>query len=399
LNSVQSGQGFLYFSPKIFPMHLIISDDKAHFRFAPITLTRSLGELRMGLFTMQERWQLLLDSEATSFDTENPYLKGSYVFDENNHNAITVNARVIPNNALALEILEMNPDEELVYGNTWIARKGQGEIKKNCIEPPVAVLEKRWDLYLKNDLVLKSDFDLFTKNKKTQTLSKSNTVIGDASLVFLEEGASVEACILNTQSGPIYLGKNTEVMEGSMIRGPFAMAEGAGVKMGAKIYGATSIGPHCKVGGEISNSIFLAYSNKGHDGFIGNAYIGAWCNLGADTNCSNLKNNYGHVKTYCYETQKMIQTDVTFMGVFMGDHSKCSINTMFNTATVVGVSSNIFSSGFPNKVVPSFLWGENEKFDFDKALEVAESMMKRRNLALTNSEKQVLKNLYEQSSL
>lgn len=175
------------------------------------------------------------------------------------------------------------------------------------------------------------------------------------------------------------------------------MAEGAGVKMGAKIYGATSIGPYCKVGGEISNSIFLAYSNKGHDGFIGNAYIGAWCNLGADTNCSNLKNNYGHVKTYCFETKKNIQTDVTFMGLFMGDHSKCAINTMFNTATVVGVSANIFSSGFPDKLIPSFSWGpDREKFKFDKALEVAESMMNRRGLALTQAEKQILKNIYEQ---
>lgn len=378
-------------------MHLIISDDKAHFRFAPITLTRPLGELRMGLFTMQERWGLMLSIENISYETENPYLTNIFRTERFDNNALVVNARVIPNKSLAKEIEALGLNEVLYSGETWIARKGYGENKKNCIEPPVAVLEKRWDLYLQNDVVLKADFDFITRNRKSQVLSETNQVIGDASLVFLEEGASVQACILNTKSGPIYLGKNTEIMEGSMIRGPFAMAEGAGVKMGAKIYGATSIGPHCKIGGEISNAIFLAYSNKGHDGFIGNSYIGAWCNLGADTNCSNLKNNYGHVKTYCYETQKMIQTDVTFMGVFMGDHSKCSINTMFNTATVVGVSSNIFSSGFPNKVVPSFLWGENEKFDFDKALEVAESMMKRRNLALSDSEKQVLKKLYEQS--
>jgi UDP-N-acetylglucosamine diphosphorylase/glucosamine-1-phosphate N-acetyltransferase len=376
-------------------MNLIISDDKAHFRFAPLTLTRPLGDLRMGLFTMQERWQLLLDNETTSFDTENPYLKGIYLNNENNDNTTTVNARVIPNKALAQEILELNSDEVLVYGTTWIARKGHGKTVKIAQTVPVAILEKRWDLYLKNDLVLKSDFEFYTKNKNTQTLSKSNTVIGDASLIFLEEGASVEACILNTSSGPIFLGKNAEIMEGSMIRGPFALAEGAGVKMGAKIYGATSIGPHCKVGGEISNSIFLAYSNKGHDGFIGNAYIGAWCNLGADTNCSNLKNNYGHVKTYCFETEKMIQTDVTFMGVFMGDHSKCSINTMFNTATVVGVSANIFSSGFPSKIIPSYSWGPNhEKFNFEKAIEVAESMMKRRNLTLSQMEFDILKNIY-----
>lgn len=381
-------------------MRLIISDDQSHFIFAPITLTRPLGELRMGLFTSAERWKLLLNVSDVHFHTNNPYLQKIYPDFFTEASDLTVNARIIPSLRLADEILQLKEGEELWFENNWIARRGNSATVVHSSVPPLAMLNNRWDLYLRNEAVLRSDFELFTKNRKSAPLSTSNTIIGDASLVFLEEGASVEASILNTKTGPIYVGKNAEIMEGSMIRGPLALSEGAGVKMGSKIYGATSIGPHCKVGGEISNSIFLAYSNKGHDGFVGNAYIGSWCNLGADTNCSNLKNNYGHVKAYCYQTKNMIQTDVTFMGLFMGDHSKCSINTMFNTATVVGVSANIFSNGFPPKVVPSFTWGPNgERFKFNKALEVAEAMMQRRSLSLSQNEIDILDAIYNDDNV
>jgi UDP-N-acetylglucosamine diphosphorylase/glucosamine-1-phosphate N-acetyltransferase len=376
-------------------MNLVLSDNRLHLTFAPLTLTRPLGELRMGLFTFAERWTMLLNhSNTVLYHTENPYINKHYK-SEITEQDLVINAAVVPCEALASEVRELNHGEELISGNTWIARIGSGELKKKAQTQPVAILSQRWDLYLKNESVLKSDFQFYTKGKRSEKLSTTNTIIGDPELVFLESGAQIEASILNTTNGPIYLGKNTEVMEGSMIRGPFALNEESVVKMGAKIYGGTSIGPHCKVGGEISNSIFLAYSNKGHDGFIGNAYIGAWCNLGADTNCSNLKNNYSPVKTYDYASQGMMQTDVTFMGLFMGDHSKCSINTMFNTATVVGVSANIFSSGLPKNHIPSFAWGEHEKFKFEKALEVAESMMKRRGLSLTDSEIAILKEIYD----
>jgi UDP-N-acetylglucosamine diphosphorylase/glucosamine-1-phosphate N-acetyltransferase len=379
-------------------MKLILSDDNAHLKFAPLTLTRALCELRMGLFTASERWRLLSGELTQEVDTDNPYLINAIDKPSRSDEKVMINSRVIPTKALVDEILALQPNQELYYHNTWIAKRGKNGTLLECANPPVAVLENRWDLYLQNDVVLKSDFEFFTKYSTSGILSNTNTVIGDPSMIFLEAGAVIEASILNTTSGPIYLGKNSEIMEGCMIRGPFSLAEGAVVKMGAKIYGATSIGPYCKVGGEISNSIFLAYSNKGHDGFIGNAYIGAWCNLGADTNCSNLKNNYGHVKTYCFETKKMIQTDVTFMGVFMGDHSKCSINTMFNTATVVGVSANVFSSGFPAKMIESFSWGPDmEKFQFDKAVEVSESMMKRRGLSLSASEKVILEEIFKNS--
>lgn len=376
-------------------MNLLLSDNALHLKFAPLTLTRPLGELRMGMFTSAERWAFLLNiNKEVLFQTENPFIR-----EERNTNPseedLIVNATVIPSSKLADEVNQLSVDEMLIFQNTWVAKRGKGTNQKSSNSEPLCILENRWDFYLLNEKVLKADFELYTKSKQSQQLSSTNTVIGDKNLIFLEEGAQIEACILNTTNGPIYLGKNSEVMEGSMIRGPFALNEGAGVKMGAKIYGGTSIGPNCKVGGEISNCIFLAYSNKGHDGFLGNSYIGAWCNLGADTNSSNLKNNYSPVKTYDFESESMLQTDVTFMGLFMGDHSKCSINTMFNTATVVGVSANIFSSGFPKKYVPSFAWGENDKFKFDLALEVAEAMMKRRGLSLSNSEIEILRRIYD----
>jgi UDP-N-acetylglucosamine diphosphorylase/glucosamine-1-phosphate N-acetyltransferase len=374
-------------------MKLVLSDNGLHLRFAPITLTRPLGELRIGMHTIAERWSLLIESNI-QFHTTNPYIHSVFNYNPTEEDLV-VNTAVIPSQKLADEIKQLALGEELIHEDIWIARKGVTKTTKTSVNEPLTILRNRWDLYLQNEKVLRNDFEFYTNKRQSQELSPTNTVIGDRNLIFLEVGAQIEACILNTTNGPIYLGKNSEVMEGSMIRGPFSLNEGAGVKMGAKIYGGTSIGPFCKVGGEISNCIFQAYSNKGHDGFLGNSYIGAWCNLGADSNSSNLKNNYSPVKTYDFESESMLQTDVTFMGLFMGDHSKCSINTMFNTATVVGASANIFSSGFPKKYVPSFAWGENDKFKFEKALEVAESMMKRRGLRLSDSEVEILKRIYD----
>ena len=218
-------------------------------------------------------------------------------------------------------------------------------------------------------------------------------MIGDKKDIFLEEGAVVEASILNTNAGPIYIGKHSEIMEGSIVRGPLAMCEYSALKLGAKVYGASTLGPHCKVGGEINNVVFQAFSNKGHDGFLGNSIIGEWCNLGADTNTSNLKNNYGNVSTYSYEENKEVQTNLQFMGLCMGDHSKCGINTMFNTATVVGVSCNVFGADFPSKFIPSFSWGGGngfESFKFNKAIEYANNMMNRRGIALSHEEIEIL---------
>lgn len=374
-------------------MRIILDDSGAWKRFAPLTLTRPIGDLRMGIFTNSERWKIAFPSAEIFYQTE-AYL--SKRFPTTNDEGILVNALVIPSEKLMIRIGSLGENEQLLAGSTILASRGNGSLQTQWDEE-ILMIEQRWHLYQKNDLALKQDFELITKNRKSQEVSSSNTLIGDRNLLFLEEGAIVEASILNTTTGPIYIGKDAEIMEGSIVRGPLAMCEHSALKLGTKIYGATTLGPHCKVGGEVNNVIFQSYSNKGHDGFLGNSLIGEWCNLGADTNTSNLKNNYGLISTYSYELNAEIDTDIQFMGLTMGDHSKCGINTMFNTATVVGVSSNIFGAGFPSKFVPSFSWGgiDSVPFKFEKAVEYANNMMKRRGLELSEDEIEILKHCEE----
>ena len=258
------------------------------------------------------------------------------------------------------------------------------------------VLNFLWDIFSKNDSAIRDDFSLLTEGRKSQPISSSNKFAGSQQ-IFIEKGAVVECSVLNATNGPIYIGKNAEVMEGCLIRGPFALGENAVLKMGAKIYGATTIGPYCKVGGEVNNSVFQSNSNKAHDGFLGNSVIGEWCNLGADTNNSNLKNNYANVKIWSHATEEMVDTGMQFCGLFMGDHSKSGINTMFNTGTVVGVNANIYGSDFPIHFVPSFSWGTAQGFSdyrLEKALEVAERVMARRNQKLTTSERKILSHIF-----
>jgi UDP-N-acetylglucosamine diphosphorylase/glucosamine-1-phosphate N-acetyltransferase len=293
----------------------------------------------------------------------------------------------------------LNAGEVLSKGGQWLVKKGENAVKTIEFEESLIILENRWDIYQYNGLVLKADFDLITQGRDSQTLSETNTVIGDKNLVFLEEGAQVEASILNVKEGPIYIGKNAEIMEGSVVRGSLALCESAGLKLSTKVYGPTTLGPHCKVGGEVNNVVFQAYSNKGHDGFLGNSVIGEWCNLGADTNSSNLKNNYSKVSAYSYETGKIEKTDVQFMGLIMGDHSKSGINTMFNTATVVGVSANIYGADFPEKVIESFVWGGASgfvPFKLEKAIEVAKAMMSRRHVEFTAGDLEIFTHLSKQ---
>lgn len=371
-------------------MKIQLHDNEKHLAFAPLTLTRPVGNLRMGILSNDERWKLFIPEAEISFETED-YLQDKFQLASN---AICVNACLIPNEEMAMAVASLSGNEELKYNGTWVARSGTGEVLVEYKgEAPIEISE-RWHLFQKNGEVLAQDFNLITATRQTVQLSSTNTIIGDPNLIFLEDGARVEASILNTKAGPIYIGKNAEIMEGSIVRGPFAMCESAGLKMGAKVYGPTTLGPHCKVGGEVNNVIFQAYSNKGHDGFLGNSVIGEWCNMGADTNTSNLKNNYGKVKTYSFETEHVDQTEVQFMGLFMGDHSKCGINTMFNTATVVGVSSNVFGAEFPPKHIPSFTWGMGkDRYDLNKAIESANNMMIRRDKTLTDAEIAILKYL------
>lgn len=370
-------------------MKIQLHDNGKHLDFAPLTLTRPIGDLRMGILTNVERWKLLLPNAEIGFATED-YLLGK--FPENG--GVNVNACVIANADLVKAVLALEPGQGLVDGDVWVAGNPDAIDMVGYVGEKLVILEHRWDLYQKNNVVLKNDFELITKGKMVRQLSSSNTIIGDPNQIFIEKGAVVEACILNTTNGPIYVGVDAEIMEGSIVRGPVALCEHAALKMGAKVYGATTLGPHCKVGGEVNNVIFQAFSNKGHDGFLGNSVVGEWCNLGADTNSSNLKNNYGAVKTYNYKTSKIEQTSVQFMGLMMGDHSKCGINTMFNTATVVGVSANVFGADFPPKYVPSFSWGtDGTRYNFDQALQSANNMMERRGKRLSTDEIAILKHI------
>jgi UDP-N-acetylglucosamine diphosphorylase/glucosamine-1-phosphate N-acetyltransferase len=280
----------------------------------------------------------------------------------------------------------------------FIAENGSSTTKIEYVGAAPIVIEHRWDLFQKNEAAIELDFYLITDERKSQKLSKTNTLIGSSDLLFIEKGASIEGCILNTNHGPIYVGENAEIMEGSMIRGSFVLCEEAVVKMGAKIYGATTIGPHCRVGGEVSNVIFHAYSNKGHDGFLGNSVLGEWCNLGADTNSSNLKNNYSSVSSYSYESKSIEASELQFMGLCMGDHSKSAINTMFNTASVVGFAVNVFSNSFPEKHLSSFSWingNEQSVFQLEKAIQAAKAMMDRRHVAFTAADLSIFETLHQ----
>ena len=238
---------------------------------------------------------------------------------------------------------------------------------------------------------------MITKNRKSQPIPAGVNTVNQEN-IFLEEGAKLTFCTLNASTGPIYIGKDAEIMEGCIVRGALAMCDNSVLKLGAKIYGATTIGPHSKVGGEVNNSVLMGYSNKGHDGFLGNSVLGEWCNLGADTNNSNLKNNYAEVRLWDYNTGRFAKTGLQFCGLMMGDHSKCGINTMFNTGTVVGVSANIFGSGFPRNFIPSFSWGGASGFTVyktNKVFEVANEVMKRRKISFDDIEKRILENVYE----
>jgi UDP-N-acetylglucosamine diphosphorylase/glucosamine-1-phosphate N-acetyltransferase len=391
--------------------NLILFDDLAIIdHLKPFTYTRPISELRIGILTIKEKWEKALGLDAcyhTQF-----HLSGKFPCRYAAVNLL-VNASLLPDAALCARILSLPIHHALVHNDTIIALKldatnARQYLGGQLIEPlsgsewttPYTQVQHVWDIFSMNDAEIKRDFETLTKGRKSQPLSDDNRLLGDAAQLFIEEGASVNCSILNTKTGPIYIGKDAEVLEGCMLRGPLAMCEHSATKMGTKIYGATTLGPHCKVGGEINNSVMIGYSNKGHDGFLGNSVIGEWCNLGADTNNSNLKNNYGFVKVWNYASRSYEDSKLQFCGLFMGDHSKCGINTMFNTGTVVGVSANVFGAGFPEKFIPSFAWGGAESmttYKLEEAVEAAERMMQRRKIELSEEDEQMLCAVYQQS--
>tara|TARA_B100001287_G_scaffold216740_1_gene185624 strand:- start:2282 stop:3418 length:1137 start_codon:yes stop_codon:yes gene_type:complete len=373
-------------------MKFNLSDFGKHKNFAPLSLTKPIGCIRMGIFTNVERYLSYLPEAHIGYETED-YLTHKYPRLDCD---LSVNACVIPNPEFIAALLHLEENQSLYDEDRLLAQKGNGAEPIKFIGTKLIILEERWDIFQKNAAALDLDFNQVTEGRKTQALSPSNLLIGPKSKLFIEQGAMIEGCTLNTNDGPIYIGKGAEIMEGSLVRGGLALCNEATIKMGTKIYGATTIGPHCKVGGEVNNVIFQAYSNKGHDGFLGNSLIGEWCNLGADTNTSNLKNNYSNVRTYSYSMAEEVQTDMQFIGLSMGDYSKCAINTMFNTASVVGVSCNIFTHSFPHKYIPSFSWVQGESYTLnklDKALLSANNMMHRRQLSLSKEDEAILQHI------
>lgn len=374
----------------------------------PLTFTRHAADLRAGILTLGEKWTKRLGLEANYVAAD--HLKTKYLFQPDSQNLL-VNVQVLPTNDLIERVKKLNHGELLIKDNVWLAAlltedelKDYSGIqnfltKKSEYKGAVDIIEYPWHLFQFNDQEIRKDFQLLTEGRQSTASGGDALLKGDD--IFIEEGAQLESCILNAKSGPIYIGTNAKVEDGAIVKGPFALCENATVNPGAKIRGATTIGPFCKVGGEVGNSILIGYSNKGHDGYMGNSVIGEWCNLGADTNTSNLKNNYSSVRVWNYAEGKAIDSQTQFCGLIMGDHSKCSINTMFNTGTVVGVSANIFGAGFPPKFIPSFSWGGAESsfvtYKIDKALETAKSVMLRRKKELDSTEKQILEDIFKET--
>lgn len=391
-------------------MNYILFDDySVRTQMLPLTFMRPVADIRVGILTIREKWERILEA-SVSVLTE-PYLQKKFPILKASEN-ILINSSYIPDAVLVEKIKNLKPDQALVTLNRIVAvcvtadqldnlgKKDLNDSEEIIIEDELRMLNYPWDVFSMNDVEIKNDFKLITKGRKSQPLSKTNIVIGDGE-IFLEEGAVVECAGLNTKAGPIYIGKDAEVMEGSHIRGPFALCEHAEIKMGAKIYGATTIGPWCKVGGEVNNSVFFGYSNKTHDGFIGHSVIAEWCNLGADTNVSNLKNTYDTIKMWSYADETFINTGLQFCGVIMADHSKTAINTQINTGTVVGVSANIFGAGFPRNFIPSFSWGGAagfKSYDVDKAAIVAERVYKRRSKEFDKNDKEIMTAVFNRTS-
>lgn len=385
-------------------MNYILFDGTVRNALLPFTFTRPVADIRVGILTIREKWEMHLGYTTTSLTEE--YLMEKFPMVEMEEN-IMINASFLPNEILVEMVLNLEKNQAIIYGEEIVAfytNDTQEEIdfdKYDLIdyEDDVIQIQNTWDIFEKNDVAIRDDFDFITQDRKSQPIPKSVNVIASEN-IFIEEGAKLEFVTLNASTGPIYIGKNAEIMEGSVIRGPFALCEEAQVKLATKIYGATTVGPHCRVGGEVNNSVLFGYSNKGHDGFLGNSVLGEWCNIGADSNNSNLKNNYDEVRLWSYETEGFAKTGLQFCGLMMGDHSKCGINTMFNTGTVVGVSTNIFGSGFPRNFVPSFSWGGASGFTTyvtKKAFETAKIVMSRRKVEFTEEDAKILEHIFEET--
>jgi UDP-N-acetylglucosamine diphosphorylase/glucosamine-1-phosphate N-acetyltransferase len=465
-------------------MNYILFDDFRWDNLLPLTFTRPVCEIRVGILTIREKWEQMLGVKCSWLTKD--YLSEKYPLNPEDDN-IFINGSILPDTSLLKEISKlrsgqvliqpdqiivqpeekqilpgeklMQPEEKLVQPGDKLTQTGEKQVQpgdkltqtgEKQVQPggkltqpeerfihPLPKIKKEdtvialrsveipdfsasnnfkrwnkvqfrgeflqlnhtWDIFILNGEALISDFDLITTGKNSGQLSRTNTLLNPQN-IFVEDGVKAESVTLNAESGPVYLGRNSEIMEGSTIRGPFALCENSTIKMGAKIYGPTTVGPLSKAGGEINNSVITGYSNKAHDGFLGHSVIGEWCNIGADSNNSNLKNTYGPVRLWSYPDEKFIHTGLMYCGLIMGDHSKCGINTMFNTGTVVGVSANIFGSGFPRNFIPSFSWGGPQGYylyKLDQAIEVAKIVMSRRNVEFTETDYKILKAIFDKT--
>lgn len=379
----------------------------------PFTYTRPSAHIRVGILTIAEKWDLYLQNKRVhpAFYYHLPaYLQQKFP-DASENPGILINGAACPTEELVNKILDLAPGEGLIYDGNLVAAhysRGKlpslGEIGSSHIfhntefKNGITLLRYSWDIFVNNAREITNDFRIITQNRNSLPLNDDYTQVYHPENLFLEEGVDIKAAIINAGEGPVYLGKNSKVQEGAMIRGPFALGEEGQVSMGAKIRGGSTIGPFSKGGGEINNSVIFAYSNKAHDGFLGNSVIGEWCNIGADTNTSNLKNNYTNVKVWDFATRTYQDSGRQFVGLLMGDHSKCGIDTMFNTGTVTGVSVNIFNAGFPPKFIPSFSWGGAKGlsvFQYSRAIDIARNVMGRRNVELEEPDLHILKYIFD----
>jgi UDP-N-acetylglucosamine diphosphorylase/glucosamine-1-phosphate N-acetyltransferase len=385
-------------------MNYILFDGSHRDALLPFTFTRPVADIRIGILSIREKWEKYLDQSVSSLTED--YLQPKFPLLTETDN-ILINGSCLPTTALVTQLRSLNLNEALFKDDECIAYRvtnvdkseNLSQFTKVSFEEPILQITHTWDIFSKNGEALQADFDLITTGRSSAPISSTNKLI-NAENIFLEEGAKVEYSLLNAAEGPIYVGKDAEIMEGNLIRGGFALCNNAVVKMGAKIYGPTTVGPYGKVCGEINNSVIFGYSSKGHDGYLGNSVLGEWCNIGADSNNSNLKNNYAKVRLWNYATEKFEHTGLQFCGLMMGDHSKTAINTMFNTGTVIGVNSNIYVPGFPRNFIPSFSWGGASGFSTympAKAFEAAEVMMARRGVVFDEKEAAILNKVFELS--
>ena len=382
-------------------MNYILFDGPVRNALLPFTYTRPVADIRIGILTIREKWEKRLGQTTTTLTED--YLEKKFPMVEMNAN-IMLNASFIPNDGLISLIKNLKEneaifkDDEIVAFFTSNTQKSVNFDNYDVIsfKGDILQLKNTWDIFSLNDKAIASDYELLTHGRKSEPIPGTVNCISKEN-IFMEEGVDISFATLNASTGPIYIGKDAIIMEGSMVRGPFALCHDSILKMGAKIYGATTIGPLSKVGGEVNNTVFFGYSSKAHEGYLGNSVIGEWCNLGADTNNSNLKNNYAEVKLWSYEIERFAKTGRQFCGLMMGDHSKCGINTMFNTGTVIGVSANIFGGNFPRNFIPSFSWGGSAgftTFKMDKVDEVAKIVMKRKHIDYDEVEKDILQKVF-----